>query len=67
MDIMKQASLLNKQIEKLHYQLTSWQALSEQKRKQKQDQIDTLETSLKALQAQLTKLVITKEAMKTLE
>ena len=50
----------------MDYHLNSVKALSEDQRKAKEDRVATLRDTLKALEAQLTLLVITKVETKTL-
>ena len=64
MDTDQQAAVLHKNLEKLKYKLDN-PDLSTNKRKQLEDEVDAINTQLKAFEAQLTPLRVTKVIKET--
>ena len=60
MDIEKEAAKLSKKLEKLNWQLTNNTDLTQTKRQRIEDEVNQIKEQLKALEAQLTPLIVTK-------
>ena len=60
MDIEKEAAKLQKKLEKLNWQLTNNPDLTQTKRQRIEDEVDQIKEQMKALEAQLTPLTVTK-------
>ena len=60
MDIDAQAAKLHKKLDKLNWQLVNNPDLTETKRQRLEDEVNQIKEQLKAFQAQLTPLTVTK-------
>ena len=60
MDIEAQAAKLRKKLEKLNWQLINNPDLTQAKRKKLEDEVDQIKQQLKAFEAELTPLTVTK-------
>ena len=60
MDIEAQAAKLRKKLEKLNWQLTNNPDLTQTKRQRIEDKVNQIKEQLKALEAHLTPLTVTK-------
>ena len=60
MDTEAQAAKLRKKLEKLNWQLINNPDLTQAKRKKLEDEVDQIKQQLKAFEAQLTPLAVTK-------
>ena len=60
MDIQAQAAKLRKKLEKLNWQLTNNPDLTQTKRQRIEEEVDQIKEQLKAFEAQLTPLTVTK-------
>ena len=60
MDIEAKAAKLHKKLEKLNWQLTNNPGLTQTKRQRIEQEVDQIKEQLKAFEAQLTPLTVTK-------